>query len=103
MAGVVTWLVHRWAQSRGWSDLHLLALASGALVAHTLYGALAIAPTTADCVGLAVLGLVMVVLLALFAVRVRGRISSDANPAEESGTEAAVPGVVHSTIDVKQL
>ncbi|RAQ94214.1 hypothetical protein [Thermogemmatispora tikiterensis] len=80
MAGAVGWLVQQWAQSRNWSDLHLLALASGALVAHTLFGALVLAQTPVDRLGLLGLGLVMVAMLIVLAFRLRARSSYDATP-----------------------
>ncbi|HZR39370.1 MAG TPA: hypothetical protein VFB12_04595 [Ktedonobacteraceae bacterium] len=92
--GVMIWLVRQWAQSRDWSDRHLLALCSGALVSHTLVGILVITHTTADRVGLIVLGLVMIVLLVLFAIRVRARVRSDDSPSAESGSSPVVPRTV---------
>lgn len=72
VVAVVARLVHHWAQTYDWGDRHLLALVSGALIAHTLVGILD--PGIKDRVGLAVLGLIMVVLLILLAIHVRTRI-----------------------------
>ncbi|HZR39590.1 MAG TPA: hypothetical protein VFB12_05720 [Ktedonobacteraceae bacterium] len=83
MAVGVIWFVQKSAQSRGWSDLHLLALASGALVAHTVFGVWVLVSTTADRLGLSVLGLIMTVLLILFALRIR----SGVNPYDSSMEE----------------
>jgi hypothetical protein len=80
MAGAVGWLVQQWARSHNWSDLHLLALASGALIAHTLFGALVLTQTTVDRLGLLALGLVMIAMLILLAFRLRARGSYDATP-----------------------
>ncbi|WP_214322508.1 hypothetical protein [Nonomuraea sediminis] len=63
------WLLRR----RRLGDLELLALAGGALVAHTAFGLIANADTPADRLGLAALGVVMVVLLVLLGSRVRAR------------------------------
>jgi hypothetical protein len=78
---VMIWLVRSWAKSHNWNDLHLLALASGALVPQT---------TTAR-VGLIVLGLVMIVLLALFALQARGRVHHNVDTPTENSSETVVP------------
>ncbi|MCK2222039.1 hypothetical protein MF672_050775 (plasmid) [Actinomadura sp. ATCC 31491] len=64
-------LLRRWTAHGGWRDRHSLALAGGALVAHTAFGVIANGESTADRVSLAVLGLVMAGLLALLARRTR--------------------------------
>ncbi|MFF0308723.1 hypothetical protein ACFYSC_14915 [Streptosporangium sp. NPDC004379] len=64
-------LLRRWTARGEWRDRHSLALASGALVAHTAFGVIANGETTTDRVSLAALGLVMVGLLALLARRTR--------------------------------
>ncbi|NUW36020.1 hypothetical protein HTZ77_32060 [Nonomuraea sp. SMC257] len=64
-------LLRRWTAHGGWRDRHSLALAGGALVAHTAFGVIANGDTTADRVSLAALGVVMIVLLALLARRTR--------------------------------
>jgi hypothetical protein len=74
IAGGVAWLVNRWSQAQDWNTLHLLALASGAVICHILIGLLVLATTTADRIGLAVLGLVMAGLLAWLAIRMRHRV-----------------------------
>jgi hypothetical protein len=72
--GAMIWLLPRWTATRDWSDRHRLALVSGALISHNLIGGVILTKTTADRVGVALLGLVMVVLLVLFAIRVRDRV-----------------------------
>jgi hypothetical protein len=64
-AGAVA-LVRRWARSAAWSDRHALALAGGALVAHSAFGAVNNASTNADrlgLVGLIAVGVTLLVLL----------------------------------------
>ncbi|MFI6793104.1 hypothetical protein ACIBG4_37830 [Nonomuraea sp. NPDC050383] len=68
VAGV---LLRRWTAHGGWGDRHSLALAGGALVAHTVFGVIANGENVTDRVSLAVLGLVMIGLLALLARRTR--------------------------------
>ncbi|MEV4575010.1 hypothetical protein AB0K16_17315 [Nonomuraea jabiensis] len=64
-------LLRRWTAHDGWRDQHSLALAGGALVAHTVFGVIANGENTTDRVSLAALGLVMIALLTLFARRDR--------------------------------
>jgi hypothetical protein len=71
---VVVRLISYWSQASDWGDLHLLALASGAQVAHTLIGILD--PETKDRLSAAVLELIMIVLLVLLAMRIRSREDS---------------------------
>ena len=78
------WLVRNFAQARDWSDRHLLALVSGTLIAHTGVGGLIFSKTMAKGVAIGVLGLAMMILLVLFAVRVRHR----ADALAERGTTA---------------
>lgn len=68
VAGV---LLRRWTAHGGWRDRHSLALAGGALVAHTAFGVIANGENATDRVSLAALGLVMIGLLALLARRTR--------------------------------
>ncbi|MFD1539500.1 hypothetical protein [Nonomuraea guangzhouensis] len=70
LAVVAGRLVRRWTTGGGWTDRHSLALAGGALVAHTAFGVLANAETLADRAGLTALGLVMIALLALLSRRI---------------------------------
>jgi hypothetical protein len=79
LAAVVFWLLRKWSQTRDWNDVHWLALASGALVAHTIFGVLFLTFTPLDKIGLAVLGVLMVVLLILFAMCLRRREWADAD------------------------
>ncbi|MEU7749637.1 hypothetical protein [Nonomuraea sp. NPDC049158] len=65
LAVLAWWLVRRWTTSGGWTDRHNLALAGGALVAHTAFGVLANAATLTERAELTALGLVMIGLLAL--------------------------------------
>ncbi|GCE46222.1 hypothetical protein EI42_01066 [Thermosporothrix hazakensis] len=73
MAALVCWLLRIWTRASGWSDLDWLALGSGALIAHTIFGILFLTFTPLDKIGLAILGGVMVLLLSLFAVSLRRR------------------------------
>lgn len=52
-------LVGCWSRARDWNDLHRVALASGAVICHTLIGVLAVAQTPADRIVLIALGLAM--------------------------------------------
>ncbi|GCE51481.1 hypothetical protein EI42_05929 [Thermosporothrix hazakensis] len=70
LAITVARLVRHWSQASNWGDRHLLALASGALLAHTLVGFLDIQNTTTR-LGLVVLGLIMMILLSLLALHIR--------------------------------
>ncbi|MET9241380.1 hypothetical protein [Nonomuraea sp. NPDC003709] len=65
LAVVAAVLLRRWTAPGGWHDRHSLALAGGALVAHTVFGVIANGENTTDRLSLAALGLVMTVLLAL--------------------------------------
>jgi hypothetical protein len=60
--------------TRDWNDRHRLALVSGAVITHNLVGGAILTKTTADRVGVAGLGLVLIVLLILFAHRVADRV-----------------------------
>lgn len=76
LGGGVAWLVNRWSRAHDWGDLHLLALASGAVICHILIGVLANAQTTADRIGLIVLGLAMIGMLTWLAFRLHKRLFS---------------------------
>jgi hypothetical protein len=67
------WLLRQWAATSDWNDRHRLALASGALLSHSLIGGAILTKTTVDRAGVAVLGFAMIVLLSLFARRIRER------------------------------
>ncbi|MEV1248389.1 hypothetical protein ACIBO2_28245 [Nonomuraea sp. NPDC050022] len=71
LAVLAWWLVRRWTTSGAWTDRHSLALAGGALVAHTAFGVLANAATLTERAELTALGLVMIGLLALLGRRSR--------------------------------
>lgn len=58
-----------WAGADGWGDRHLLALAGGSIVGHTVIWALTQPRTTTDRVGVMVLLVVTLVLLSLLARR----------------------------------
>ncbi|MGV9379082.1 hypothetical protein ACWDRB_24915 [Nonomuraea sp. NPDC003707] len=73
LAVVAAVLLRRWTAHGGWHDRHSLALAGGALVAHTVFGVIANGENTTDRLSLAALGLVMTILLALL-----GRINRPA-------------------------
>jgi hypothetical protein len=77
LAILVFWLVSSWIKLRSWNDLQWLSLASGALIAHTIFGILFLTVTPLDKLSLAVLGAGMVLLLILFAIRLRGRPQAD--------------------------
>ncbi|QBD76667.1 hypothetical protein EPA93_11900 [Ktedonosporobacter rubrisoli] len=74
----IAWLVKCWSEMRGWNDLHLLALAGGALACHTLSGWLYIAHTLAERVALSVLALAMAGFLAWVARRIQHNVSHSA-------------------------
>jgi hypothetical protein len=67
-------LVRRWAARRDWNDLHRLALVTGALISHSVFGIAVLAKATIDRVGAAALGLAMLNFIAVLAVRVRSRL-----------------------------
>jgi hypothetical protein len=66
-------LVREWGANRDWNDRHRLALVGGALLSHSLIGGAILTKTALDRAGVAVLGFVTIVLLLLFASRVRDR------------------------------
>jgi hypothetical protein len=72
MAVVMLWLLRQWAATRDWSDRHRLALVSGALIFHNLIGGVILTKTTVDRVGVALLGLGMVVLSVIIPTRHKG-------------------------------
>ncbi len=65
-------LIRRWSSSAGWTGRHALALAGGAMVAHSLFGILA-ATTTVDRVGLLVIAALTAGLCLLGARRLTRR------------------------------
>jgi hypothetical protein len=68
IAGVVACLVRHWSAAQNWSDVHRLAVVSGAVISHSLIGAAIFAHTTFDRAGVFVLALA---LLSILAIRVR--------------------------------
>jgi hypothetical protein len=88
----VTWLVSRWSRAHDWGDLHLLALASGAVICHMLIGSLAYAQTTADRIGLIVLGLAMMGWLTWLAFHIYSRIFSQDRSVNKREETLAVSG-----------
>lgn len=87
-AGLVR-LVRHWARAQDWSDRHLLALAGGALVAHTLAGDLIFTKTSDQGMAVVAPGLLLIVLLTLLAIRVRAKVRSNVGPPAESDAGAA--------------
>jgi len=80
-------LIRRWSTSRRWTDVHALALAGGALVAHSLVGAAGgVATTTFDRVGLVAIA-ALTAVLCLVAGR---RLARRSSPAESSDVAADV-------------
>ncbi|WP_236601041.1 hypothetical protein [Ktedonobacter sp. SOSP1-85] len=82
------WLVRRFAQAHNWTDCHHLALASGALIAHIVVGGLIFSDTMAEGMAIAALGLVVIILLMLFAIQVRNRVT-DPMKSDDGASEAA--------------
>jgi hypothetical protein len=70
---VMAWLLRQWTAACDWNDRHRLALVTGAIVSHSLFGGAILADTTADRVGVAVLGTLTIALLALLGTRIRAR------------------------------
>jgi hypothetical protein len=70
---VMTRLLSHWAATSGWNDRHRLALVVGALLSHSLFGGAILTKTMVDRAGVAVLILVTLVCLILFASKVRDR------------------------------
>lgn len=65
--------LYLWFAATNWTDRHRIWLAGGALVAHTLFGALFVSRTTFDAIGLQVLAGVTVILLGWLARHVDRR------------------------------
>ena len=70
---VMTWLLCQWAATSDWNDRHRLALVVGALLSHSLFGGTILTKTMVNRAGVAVLILVTLVCLILFASKVRDR------------------------------
>lgn len=75
---VMSWLVRNWARGHSWSDRHRLALVTGALLAHSVVGGLIFTKTLAEGVSIVVMTLLMLGLLALFAIRLNRHVASPA-------------------------
>ncbi|MEV4115662.1 hypothetical protein [Nonomuraea sp. NPDC049695] len=80
LAVAAGWLLSRWTRGQAWGDRRSLALASGALVAHTAFGVIANGETLTDRLSLTALGVVMIGLLALLGRRTRIDIDEFAAP-----------------------
>jgi len=82
VAASMDWGLRQWTARRGWNDRHRLALVSGAVISHSLVGGIILTKSIADRVGVGFLGLVLIVLLILFANRLRERVQhvSGAHP-----------------------
>jgi antibiotic biosynthesis monooxygenase (ABM) superfamily enzyme len=94
VVAVMIWLVRRWAQAGDWSDRHRLALASGALLAHSVVGGLIFTKSATQGVTVLVLTLVMIGLLGLFAIKVRGRADALA-ASTQSEEQLPLPAILH--------
>jgi hypothetical protein len=70
---IVAWLLRRCVATRDWDDRHRLALVSASVVSHSIFGGAVITKTAVDRACVAVLVFVTIVLLILFACRVRDR------------------------------
>ena len=76
-------LLRRWSASPGWSDLHRLAVACGALLVSMLVGFLFVtAGNPIDQLGQGIASIITMALLALFARRLqrRGRVNAEIAP-----------------------
>ncbi|MGW3771993.1 hypothetical protein [Actinomadura verrucosospora] len=62
-AAAAGWALRRWSGADGWTARHRLAAATGALVAHTVFGLVSHTRDPLDTAGLAVIGAAMVLLL----------------------------------------
>jgi hypothetical protein len=70
----VTALLRRWSSQNGWTDLHRVALAWGALLVSMLFGFFAVtASNPIDQLGQGIASIVTIVLLALFGWRLHQR------------------------------
>jgi hypothetical protein len=86
VAGVAA-LLRRWSAGRGWTDLHCLALACGALLVSMLSGFFFVTVgNRIDQLGQGVASVVAVILLALFAQRLQQRRRAPAD------SRQAIPG-----------
>ncbi|MGH4015652.1 MAG: hypothetical protein ACRDSL_17360 [Pseudonocardiaceae bacterium] len=73
LLGGAAFLIRRWARSQAWSDQHSLAMAGGAVVGHTIFGAFVMTSTTVDRFGLIGVAAVIVVLIGLLDRRIQRR------------------------------
>lgn len=69
LAVAACWLLARWSRSASWHDRHRIWLLGGALVAHSVLGAVGMVHQPVDRVGLLVLAALSVALLAPLARR----------------------------------
>jgi hypothetical protein len=83
-------VLRRWSTAWGWTDRHRLAVLTGPLIAHTLFGTAAVAHTFIDTVALTLLGIIMVVALMALDRRLQSRCSLSDLPIPHP---RAVPGL----------
>lgn len=85
------WLVRRFAQAHNWTDCHQLALASGTLITHIVVGGLIFIDTMAEGMTIVALGLVVIILLILFTIQARSRVTAPMK-SDDGASEAAQCG-----------
>ncbi|GHO49781.1 hypothetical protein [Ktedonospora formicarum] len=73
LVAVVIWLLNSWTKTYNWGKAHLLALVSGALIAHTVFGILFLTDSMTELLGQIILGLLITILLVLCAFRLARR------------------------------
>lgn len=93
VATAVYVLIRRWAATPDWTDRHGLALAGGALPAHTVMGGAAFWPSlgTFDIAGLAVLVIAEVVLVLLIDRRLQRRTEPATPTTRPAETQITYP------------
>ncbi|HKD05755.1 MAG TPA: hypothetical protein VKB79_07630 [Bryobacteraceae bacterium] len=57
------WFVSQWCAAPGWCDKHWLALAAGAVIAHSIFGAVIFTHSALDRTGIVVLGSILFLLV----------------------------------------
>lgn len=63
------WLIHRWSKAPIWNERHSLAVAVGAIFAHSVFGGAIFSHTNADRATLALLGTSSLTALVVFVHR----------------------------------